>query len=211
MNSINSEGAATVSEFVASDPSVKELYLGPMFVFSHHDDLDIHSGYSNINDSERNKFADDASAALFAGALRNNTKLHVLSLPNQCFPLDSLDKAFFDSSSLMAAFTSNHTCRIVNNRGVQPEVNTSETRGWWYVRKELLSSSDISASVAKWKVLQALKTALQTSQSIEHVQNELKPAVLEFAKEAGVDYLSELIQPLEEHLDFLADSNASKP
>jgi len=120
LNNLRSDGAAIVCEFIASDPCIKHLLLGPEYTsIIVSDNKDIQGMYSDVDESERNKF-DDADAVLFSNALRNNTNLQLLTLPNTCFEPSDLDEAFFDSSSLNAAYTSNHTCRIVNNKGVQP-------------------------------------------------------------------------------------------
>ena len=226
MNSIQSDGAAIVSDFIASNPCVKHLLLGPEYKFSgsasSSDNQDISTMYSNVDESERNEF-DDADVVLFSNALRNNTNLQVLTLPNTCFQLSDLDKAFFDPSSLNAAYTSNHTCRIVNNKGVQPRIRPTTARcpreqEWYYDRKEILVLPKDSAEIAKWKVLQTLKTALQTSQSIgtyfdDEIQVELFPSILEMVQGAGpgchstpltlVFELMRSVQQLKDHMEFL--------
>jgi len=76
--------------------------------------------------------------------------------------------------------------------------------------KELLASPDNSAALVKWKVLQTLKTALQTnsgqSLNFEGVRAELLPIVLQLIREAGYNgYSTELahtLKRLKDHLEI---------
>ena len=88
---------------------------------------------------------------------------------------------------------------------------------WYYDRKEILALPEDSAEIAKWKVLQTLGTALQTSQSIgiyfdDDIQVELLPFILEMVQGAGpgchtpltlVFELMRSVEQLKDHLEFL--------
>jgi len=88
---IGSEGAATVSEFLATNPLVETV---------------------NLSTNSFNAL----DAAVVAQGLSTNTKLRILYMSNNPVLEDgkkALLKAIFDTTSLNAAAASNHTCELI--------------------------------------------------------------------------------------------------
>ncbi|KAK1739037.1 leucine-rich repeat protein [Skeletonema marinoi] len=90
LNNITSGVSTLLSDFLATNPRLKELHLE----------------HNNLNDSD---------AALIANALRSNTTLGSFQLYGNSFTdvgAESLRLALFDESSLNSVADSNHVCNI---------------------------------------------------------------------------------------------------
>ncbi|KAL9185329.1 hypothetical protein ACHAXT_003106 [Thalassiosira profunda] len=95
--SMNARGAAVISEFLASNPTLQKLHL------------------------EYNDLLDDNAAFSLAASLRTNTNMEYLQLNGNSFSAAGANyfrKVIFDDSSLNAVLSCNHTCTISGVRCV---------------------------------------------------------------------------------------------